>query len=143
MSAELLVARLRTFMLILACALCAGIIVELVLTGHYKEPLQLVPLAMCSLGLAVLVAAIARPNRSTIRALRLIMIVAGLSGFIGMFAHLSGNLELAQEVNAAKAAASPLLVALTGRNPALAPGAMGVTAVIALAATYWHPALSK
>ena len=140
MSEAALVSRFRAFLLLLACALCVGIIAELVLTGHYKEPLQLAPIALSVLGFVASLSVLLRPSPTTIRALQVIMIVAGLSGFVGVYAHLSGNLELAQEVNAAKASAAPLLTALTGRNPALAPGAMGVTAIIALAATYYHPA---
>jgi len=131
----------RAFLLWLSCALCIGVIAELLITGHYKEPLQLVPIVMSLAELAAAVVVQFRPSRLAIRALQAIMIVAGISGFVGVYAHLSGNLVLAQEVNPAKAAAAPLIVMLTGHNPPLAPFAMGVTAIVALAATYVHPAL--
>jgi hypothetical protein len=138
-----LVTWFRRFMLLAACALCAGVIAELWLTGHDKEPLQFVPFIVCGIGLALLVAVLARPQRGLLRALQALMIVTAIAGVVGTAVHLRGNLELAQEVKPAQAQAQPLWMALTGHNPPLAPGALGITALIALAATYKHPALQK
>lgn len=143
MSADRLVGRFRQFLLWLTIALCVGIVAELLLTGHYKAPLQLVPIGMCVLAAVSAGAMLVRPNAKTIGLLRAVMVVMALAGILGAYQHLTGNLEFAQEVNAAKANAAPVVTALTGANPALAPGALGVTALIALAATYFHPALDK
>jgi hypothetical protein len=143
MSAERLVASFRQFLLWLAMALCLGIVAELLLTGHYKEPIQLVPIALCALAIAPILVVLFRPGRQTIWALRILMLVIAVAGLLGMVEHITGNLAFAREVNATKANAAPLQTALTGANPALAPGALGVTALVALAATYWHPALQK
>ena len=143
MSADVIVTRLRSFLLMLASALCAGIIIELGLTGHFKELVQFVPFTLCGLGLIALLAVLFRPNRTTLWALRIIMLIAALGGLLGVYEHLSGNLEFAQEVKAAQAANAPLKMALTGANPPLAPGALVVTAMIAGAATYFHPALKE
>ena len=91
----------------------------------------------------LLIAVLARPQRGLLRALQVLMIVTAIAGGIGTIVHLRGNLELAQEVKPAQAQAQPLWMALTGHNPPLAPGALGITALIALAATYRHPALQK
>lgn len=141
MTDSALVTRFRWFLLWLTVAMCLGVIVELVLTEHTKEPLQWVPLVVCGLGAAAALAVIVHPSRNTIFALRAIMVIAMVSGVVGVIAHVTGNLEFAQEINAAKANATPLAAALTGANPPLAPGALGATGLIALAATYWHPAL--
>ena len=141
MSAERLVARFRQFLLWLAIALCLGIVAELLLTGHYKEPIQLLPIALCSLAVVPMAAVLLRPSRQAIWALRILMLVIAVAGLLGMYEHVTGNLSFAQEINAAKANAAPVKTALTGANPALAPGALSITALIALAATYWHPAI--
>jgi fatty acid desaturase len=141
MADSALVARFRQFLMWLTVALCLGVIAELVLTDHMEEPLQWAPLIVCGLGAAAALAVIVRPNRTSLWALRVIMLIAMVSGVVGVIAHVTGNLEFAQEINAARANAAPLAAAFTGANPPLAPGALGATGLIALAATYWHPAL--
>ncbi len=138
-----MVAWFRRFLLVMAGAMCAGVVAELWLTGHYDEPLQLVPFIVCGIGLALLVAALARPQRGLLRALQALMIATAIAGGVGTLVHLRGNLELAQEVKPAQAQSQPLWMALTGHSPPLAPGALGITALIALAATYRHPALQS
>ncbi len=141
MSAERLVVRFRQFLLGLTIALCLGIVAELLLTGHDEEPLQWVPIVACTVAALVAAAVLIRPNRTPIGLLRAVMVITALAGILGTYEHLTGNLAFAREVNAAKANAAPIMTALTGANPALAPGALGVTALVALASTYFHPAL--
>lgn len=136
MSAEKLVVRFRQFLLWLAAAMCVGIVAELLLAGHYDATLQLLPIALCAVALVPILAVLFRPSRRTILALRGVMLVIALAGLLGMYEHITGNLSFAQEVNAAKANAAPVQTALTGANPVLAPGALGITALVALAATY-------
>jgi hypothetical protein len=143
MSAEVIVTRMRRFMLVLACFLCAGTVIELWLTEHTKTPIQFVPFVLCGVGLIALLAVLSRPTQRTIWALRAVMVVAALGGLLGTYEHLQGNLELAREVKPAQASAAPLASALTGGNPPLAPGVLGVAAVLALAATYRHPVLEQ
>jgi hypothetical protein len=141
--AEQLVARFRQFLLWLSIAMCLGIVAELFLTEHYTEPLQWIPITLCAVAILPILAVLFRPGPQTIWLLRGLMIVIALAGVLGMYEHVVGNLLFAQEVNAAKANAAPLQTMLTGANPALAPGALGITALVALAATYWHPALNR
>jgi uncharacterized membrane protein len=143
MSDAALVAWFRRFLLLAAVAICAGVIAELWLTGHTDEPLQWVPFIVCGLGIVLLLAVMARPQRNVLRAMQALMIVMAIAGAVGAVLHLRGNLELAQETKPALAQSQPLWMALAGHNPALAPGALGVTALIALAATFRHPALQK
>lgn len=141
MSDAALVAWFRRFLLLTTGAMCLGVIAELALTGHTEAPLQWAPLIACALGLAVLGWALIQPRRAALRALQGVMIVAAVAGAVGTFAHLSGNLELAREARPDAAQSAPVLAALTGGNPPLAPGAMAVIALVGLAATYRHPAL--
>ncbi len=143
MSAEQLVNRFRQFLLWLTILVCVGLIAELALTGHYKQPMQVVPFALCGLTIIAVLAVIIRPSRHSIWALRGLMLVVVLGGLLGSLEHTQSNLEIAREVNSAKANAAVLSTALTGAAPALAPGALGVTALIAIAATYYHPLESK
>ena len=143
MNAEMIVTRLRQFLLMLVVLMCVGTIVELVLSGHTKQPLQLLPIVLSIVGVTIAAVALRHPTRSALRALQALALIVALCGFVGVVAHVAGNLELANEVNAARANAVPVLTALTGHNPALAPGLMGVTGLIALAATYQHPVLVR
>jgi hypothetical protein len=130
-------------MLSIAMAICAGVFTELWLTNHTDEPLQWVPFIVCGLGIVLLITTLARPQRGWLRALQVLMIAMAVAGGVGTVAHLRGNLELAQEVKPAQAQSQPLWMALTGHNPPLAPGALAAIALIALAATYKHPALQS
>lgn len=143
MSDAALVTWFRRFLLLAAFVMCAGVIAELWLTGHYDEPLQWVPFIVCGMGMLLLLVVLTRPQRSMLRAMQALMIVMALAGAVGTVVHLRSNLELAQEVKPAQAQSQPLWMALTGHNPPLAPGALGIIALIALAATYRHPALQR
>jgi hypothetical protein len=143
MNAERVITRLRQFLFGLAITMCIGVIAELWLTEHYQDPMQWVPLVLCGLGVIGLLLAWFKPNRQTLRALRVFMLIVALGGLLGVYEHLERNLEFAREVKAAFANAQPLWAALTGANPPLAPGALVITALVAVAGTYAHPGLNQ
>src|SRR4051812_13538817 len=99
MSAEIVAARLRQFLLILAAALCLGTLGELSLLDHLKEPLQFVPFILCALALIPLYLVYRRPQRNTIWALRILMVLMALGGFLGIYEHFAGNREFALELH--------------------------------------------
>lgn len=140
MSSEHILARLRRFLLLLSVGLCAGIALELALTGHTQTPMQFVPFVLCGLGALVAALVLFAPSRSSIIALRVVMLLSLLGGAFGVFEHLEENVEFAMEIKPAQTQAAPLAAALSGANPPLAPGALGAGALIALAAVYAHPA---
>jgi hypothetical protein len=143
MSAEIVAARLRRFLLLLAVLLCLGTLGELVLTEHMEEPLQLVPFILCGAGLVALGLVLKWPQRKTIWGLRLVMVLMVLGGLFGIYEHLAGNWDFAREINQQASGSELLLSTLTGASPALAPGVLIVTAIVAQAATYFHPALKE
>lgn len=143
MSAEIVAARLRRFLLLLAALLCLGTLGELALLEHTGEPLQLVPFVLCALALIVIVATYFWPQRKTIWSLRVVMVLAALGGFLGIYEHLAGNQAFALEINQQISGSELLLDTLTGASPALAPGVLIITAIVAQAATYFHPALRE
>ncbi len=128
--------RLRAFLRSLAAGLFAGTVVELLLTGHVDSPIQLVPFALCGLGLLALAAAWLRPGRGSIRALRLVMAVVACGSVVGVAQHVAGNLEFGRETQPDAPAVRLLVAALTGAAPLLAPGILAVAAMLAVAATY-------
>lgn len=140
MSSERTLARLRRFLLLLTVGVCAGIALELAITGHTQSPVQLVPFVLCGLGALTAVLVLFVPNRGSITALRVVMLLSLLGGAFGVFEHLEENVEFAMEIKPAQTQAAPLAAALSGANPPLAPGALGASALIALAAVYAHPA---
>jgi hypothetical protein len=143
MNAEIVAARLRQFLLLLAGLLCLGTLGELSLLDHLGEPLQLVPFVLCSLALIAVVVVFFMPQRKTIWSLRVIMLLVALGGFLGIYEHLVGNQAFALEINQQASGSELLLETLTGASPALAPGVLIITAIVAEAATYFHPALKE
>lgn len=133
--------RLRQFLLLLTGFSLLATLVELVLEEHTGETLQLVPFALCGMGLAAVAAVLLRPGRSSLRALRIVMIVVGLGGVIGAGIHLLKNYQFEQEIRPNAAATELVMHTLQGAAPLLAPGVLLFAALVALAATYYHPAL--
>jgi hypothetical protein len=143
MTSKTVEGRLRLFLLSLSGFMSLGTIVELWLTEHTKEALQLLPFVLCGLGLAVVVAVLLRPQRKTIWTLRIVMSVIALSSLLGVYEHLKSNLEVVLETKPNLATMGALWEAIRGAAPLLAPGILALTAFIALAATYYHPALGN
>ncbi|MBI3242942.1 MAG: hypothetical protein HYZ49_11680 [Chloroflexi bacterium] len=143
MTARVVEQRLRLFLLGLAGFMCLGTVIELWLTEHIKEPIQLVPFILSGLGLMVVVAVFLRPGRSTIWALRIVMGLVTLGSLFGMYEHLEGNFNFALEIKPNAAVSATLWEALRGAAPLLAPGILALMALIAMAATYYHPVLGN
>lgn len=87
--------------------------------------------------------ALLRPQRLTLWALRAAMLVVGLGGLAGMVIHLLENLAFEQEIRPNAAAAELFGEALKGASPLFAPGVLVFAALVALIATYAHPALNR
>lgn len=142
MSSDVVLQRLRIFLLLLAAGLSAGAIVELWAADHTEEPLQWVPFILCGLSLAAIAAALLRPQRGVLLTLRGVMILMIAGSLLGIYEHVAGNVAFAQEIRPGTPTGDLLLEGLTGGNPFLAPGMLAVGALIALAATYGHPAFA-
>lgn len=133
--------RLRLFLLGLAGFMCAGTIVELLLGGHTESPTQLIPFALCALGLVAVGWALARPGRASLLGLRAVMGLLLAGSLFGVYEHLEHNLGFELEIRPGATIADVWLAALQGASPLLAPGILALAAIIAIAATYYHPAL--
>jgi ABC-type uncharacterized transport system permease subunit len=135
--------RLRRFLLLLSGSICLGTVVELLLAGHWGDLVQWIPFGLSALGLAAISAVWRHPQRKTILALRGVMVLVMLGSIYGVWEHLEGNLGFVREIKPNATTWQWLLGGLTGGNPLLAPGILALAALIALAASYYHPALGQ
>lgn len=135
--------RMRRFLLIIVQCLCVGTVIELWLAKHIKETNQLIPFVLCGLAFVSVLAVQWRPNRNTVRILRIVMVVVILGSLLGGYLHLAANIDFQVEMRPNQSAIDSFFAALMGTAPLLAPGMLGLAGVLALAATYYHPALGQ
>ena len=143
MSARIIEGRLRWFLLVLAGLMCLGTIIELWLTEHTEEPIQFLPFILCGAGFVTIVAVGFRPQRWTIIALRLVMGAVVLGSLFGTFEHVKSNVAFELEIRPNAALGNVFGDALHGATPLMAPGILALMAIIAIASTYYHPALGN
>lgn len=117
--------------------------VELALTQHWENAIQILPFVLCGLSFLVIVALLLRPQRRTVLWLRWIMAITFMGSLFGVFEHIEHNIAFALEIQPNAVTSDVFLEALGGANPLLAPGILAFTALLALAATYYHPVLMK
>ncbi len=130
---------LRLFLCSLSALLFAGTIAELLSVKHYGDRVQLIPFAMCGIGLALLLLFWWRPGPGVLKVMQVTMGLIALGSFIGVYEHIEGNLGFAREVHPHADRMALLKAALTGRDPLMAPGILAVAATIAIAASYAAP----
>lgn len=143
MDPTIIAQRLRTFLLVLAGCMCAGTVAELLLAKHFDSPTQLIPFGLCAAGLLVVIAALRRPSRATLIGLRAVMGLLILGSLLGVYEHVTTNIAFELEIRPNATLGAVWLKALSGAAPLLAPGILALAAVIAIAATYYHPALAR
>lgn len=142
MNPERTLQRLRTFLLALSGLICLATPVELLAAEHYQEPTQIIPFLLSALGALAVLAVMWRPQRRTLLWLRGVMLSLVVGSLIGVYLHIDGNLAFAREVDPGATAAETWLAAFQGAAPMLAPGILALAGVMAMAATYHHPALT-
>ncbi len=141
MNSAVILARLRRFLLVVSALFFAGTLLELWLIGHMEDFVQWLPFALCGLGLVAILGALVRPRRAAALGLRVVMGVVALGSLFGVYEHVANNLAFHREIYPNAPASDSLMSALGGANPLLAPGIMAAAAVLAIAATYHHPAV--
>ena len=135
--------RLQRFLLLLSILLLIGTVVELLLVNHKEDLVQLTPFFLCGLGAVAALLALFRPRRATVLTLRLCMALVVCGSLFGIYEHFANNVAFQREINPSAPIRDVLVHAVAGGNPLLAPGTLAVAAVLALAATYHHPALES
>ena len=141
MTADVILARLRRFLLVIAGLLLAGTVLELWVINHTEEPIQWLPFILCGIGLVAVGAALLRPQRRVLLGLRWLMGAVTLGSVFGVIEHIESNLGFVLEIHPNATTEQILTGALGGASPLLAPGMLALAAILAIAATYYHPAL--
>src|SRR5262245_50270096 len=98
MNAEVVLHRLRQFLLGLVAFVCAATLVELWLTEHTETPTQWIPFVLAGLGLITVTAVLLRPRRVTLLAMRAVMVLLALGSAFGIYEHLVSNIEFEMEI---------------------------------------------
>jgi hypothetical protein len=135
--------RLRQFLLATSAALFVGAVIELWLVGHTEAFVQLLPFGLCALGLVAVLVTLFSPRRIQLLFMRASMGLIVLGSLFGVYEHVVNNIAFQREIHPNATSREVLMGAIGGANPLLAPGILALAAVLALAATYSHPALLK
>ena len=141
MDSEIVLARLRKFLLIISAGVFVMTVTELFFLSHWDQTIQFLPFALSGLGLVTLAFAYFRPNRGMLTSMRWSMIVIGACSFIGFYEHMSNNYSFWLDIQPNATTWDLVKATFEGANPILAPGILLLGAVSGLAAIYKHPVL--
>lgn len=107
------------FALIIFLFLHIGLILELVLIGHYESFWQFFPIISLGLGLVSVAA-----NSTSLLLVKSIYLLSIVSGVLGVILHLKNNMEFELEMYPGLETTELLVKSFTGALPALAPGTL-------------------
>jgi hypothetical protein len=137
-------AGLRRFLSIILFLELIGIGTELLLSAHTADPWQWVPLVLVALGTLALGWSSLNPRPASLRALRGLMTLFILSGFLGLYQHFRAKMEFQLEVNPSLQGTALFWEAAKSLSPpTLAPGIMIQMGLLGFAYAYRHPADSS
>lgn len=117
-----------------------GTLAELLLLGHFEDPLQWTPLALLTTGLVLMAVFFAKRNRRILRLFQATMILFVAGGFLGLVLHYRANMEFELEMYPTIGGWKLFWESIQGATPALAPGAMVQLGLLGLVYTCRHPA---
>jgi hypothetical protein len=135
MTPAALLGRMRVALSLLAVALFAGTIVELLTIGHDEDPLQLIPYLFCGLAILSLIAVWGWRSPAVLWIFRGVMLATAGSSVLGMYEHVSGNLAFVREIDPSASGWTALREALSGEAPLMAPATLAFGAALGLVAT--------
>jgi len=134
--------RLRRFLLIAAIIAAAGTLIELWLTDHTGSLVQSLALALAALVCGSCLMALLVRRRAALLFHRALMITVVAGSIYGGYEHVAHNFAFEREIRPSAAGSAVLLAALRGASPLMAPGALTLAAILALAGTYGDPVLA-
>ena len=118
----------------------AGSGIELLLLEHYEDGWQFVPLMLIPAAIGVMLWHIARPTRTTVRALQGAMALLVVAGLVGVWMHYSGAAAFQLEIDPSQPGRDVVWKALRAKAPpVLAPGLLMQLGFLGLAYAYRHP----
>ena len=136
--------RLRMIQLSISILGFAGLMAELVLKQHWRQPWQIFPFVLCGLAIIVSFVCIFKHGYVVFLMLRLVMIMVVLGAIIGIAKHLQANFSTVLRLGIADISSIEVLgEALRGFAPVLAPGGMIIGAILAASATYGYSLIGK
>jgi hypothetical protein len=126
--------RIRRWLLWVLVLGLVGTEAELLLLEHYEDPWQLIPLFLIALGMAVLAWHATRRDAASLRALRVLMVLFLVAGFVGVVLHFRGAAEFQLEIDPAMGSWDLVKKVMRAKAPpVLAPGVMLQLGLIGLA----------
>lgn len=132
--------RVRQLLVGLVVLGAAGLVAELLLLGHWESATQRIPLILLVLTVAAAIGMLAHPARRCVRAFRVVMLLAVISGFAGTAFHYQANDALEREIAPDRPSGEIFVAAIQGGVPTLAPGAMIQLGLLGLIASLGYPA---
>jgi hypothetical protein len=128
---------LRRWVLGLLVLGLVGTVTELVLLSHYEQPMQLVPVVLIVIALAVVVWHVLRHDSASLYALQVVMALFVVAGFAGVVAHFNGSVEFQLDLNPEMSTWELVEKVLRAKAPpVLAPGMMLQFGLLGLAYAY-------
>jgi len=120
-----------------------GIFAELLLLGHVETVWQLIPVVLLGIGALLLAAAVLRPKRILLQAIRLLMLLYLVAGLLGIWLHYDSNVDFEKETKPALSGWQLIAEAMSGAVPTLSPGTMMQIGLLGLLYTFAHPLLKR
>lgn len=136
-------ALLSTFRRIILALIVLGILgltAELLLLEHTESATQLIPFVVLGLGLVASVIAWRKPEARTLRLFQVAMAVFIVTGLVGIYLHLRGNVLFERETDPSARGLDLIWRSLRGGIPMLAPAAMSQIGLLGLVFAFRHPA---
>lgn len=135
---------LRTLILAVLLFGTSGALVELLLLSHYEDALQIIPLGLLAMALAVTLWHSLAPRAANVRALQAVMALFVCAGVAGVALHFNGAAEFQLEMDPSQSRwALVTKVLRVHAPPVLAPGLMVQLGLLGLIYTYRHPAVRE
>jgi NO-binding membrane sensor protein with MHYT domain len=132
-----LLEQLRRWILAVLVLGLLGTVTELVLLEHYEKPLQLVPVVLIAIAIAVVAWQALRQDRTSRQAFVIVMALFVLAGFGGFVAHFVGSAEFQLELDPSMSTWDLVEKVLRAKAPPLlAPGMMLQLGLLGLAYVY-------
>jgi hypothetical protein len=141
MDSDKTLAQLRQFLLVISAGIFVMTVAELFFLEHWNFTIQILPFALCTLGIFTAAFSYFRPSHGMIRFTQWSMIVITVFSLIGFYEHMAGNFTFWREIQPGASSWELIVETFKGGIPILAPGILTIGGVIGWAALYKHPSL--
>ena len=135
--------KLRGFLIGVAGFTLLGTPLELLILDHVNELEQWIPFVCSGVGIIAILYARYAPSVNSVKVLRWTMVAIAAASFYGVYQHFMANYNFSTEIHPSYTFLENVWSGIMGSTPLMAPGIYVLAAVLALAATYKHPSLTK